>query len=240
MIFGAILAGGIGSRMNITDMPKQFLNLGDKPIIIHTLQKMLLCKEFNYVYIGVHEDWILYTEDLIKKYILSEENKRRIVVVSGGKDRNETIMNIIQGIENKFGENNENIIVTHDAVRPFLTSRIIEDNIKYAIEYGACDTVISAIDTIVISENGKIIKNIPDRKQMYQGQTPQSFKISLLKKLYDELSEEEKNILTDACKIFIVKSQPVYLVEGEISNLKITTPSDYRIAQAMIGGINID
>ena len=188
----------------------------------------------------IHKDWILYTEDLIKKYILSEENKRRIVVVSGGKDRNETIMNIIQGIENKFGENNENIIVTHDAVRPFLTSRIIEDNIKYAIEYGACDTVISAIDTIVISENGKIIKNIPDRKQMYQGQTPQSFKISLLKKLYDELSEEEKNILTDACKIFIVKSQPVYLVEGEISNLKITTPSDYRIAQAMIGGINID
>ena len=216
--------------MNITDMPKQFLNLGDKPIIIHTLQKMLLCKEFNYVYIGVHEDWILYMEDLIKKYILSEENKKRVIIISGGKDRNETIMNIIQGIESKFGESDEDIIVTHDAVRPFLTSRIIEDNIKYAIEYGACDTVISAIDTIVISENGKIIKNIPDRKQMYQGQTPQSFKISLLKKLYNELSEEEKNILTDACKIFIVKNQPVYLVEGEISNLKITTPSDYKIA----------
>ena len=75
---------------------------------------------------------------------------------------------------------------------------------------------------------------------MYQGQTPQSFKISILKKLYNELSEDEKKILTDACKICIVKNYPVYLVNGEISNLKITTPSDYKIAQAMIGGNLID
>ena len=72
------------------------MNLGDKPIIIHTLQKILLCQELNYIYIGIHEDWLLYMEDLIKKYILSEENKKRIMIVSGGKDRNETIMNIIQ------------------------------------------------------------------------------------------------------------------------------------------------
>lgn len=240
MIFGAILAGGIGSRMNISDLPKQFLLLGDKPIIIHTLQKMLLSIELDYIYIGTHEDWILYMEDLINKYILSKENKKKIILVSGGKDRNETIMNIVNDIENKFGQNEENIIVTHDAVRPFLTSRMIKENIKYASEYGACDTVVPAIDTIVISEDGNIIKNIPDRNKMYQGQTPQSFKISTLKLLYSTLTEEEKNILTDACKIFVVKNQPVYLVEGEISNLKITTPSDYKIAQAMIGGIKID
>ena len=103
MIFGAILAGGIGSRMNIIDMPKQFLLLGDKPIIIHTLQKMLLCQKFDYVYMGIHKDWLIYMQDLINKYILSEENKKRIILVSGGTDRNETIMNIIKGIEEKFG-----------------------------------------------------------------------------------------------------------------------------------------
>lgn len=240
MIFGAILAGGIGSRMNIVDMPKQFLLLGDKPIIIHTLQKMLLCQKFDYVYMGIHKDWIIYTQDLINKYILSEENKKRILLVSGGTDRNETIMNIIKGIEEKFGESEENIIVTHDAVRPFITARIIEDNINFAIKYGACDTVVPAIDTIVVSNDNEKISDIPNRKFMYQGQTPQSFKISLLKKLYNELTEEEKEILTDACKICVVKNHPVYLVEGEISNLKITTPSDYKIAQAMIGGNLVD
>ena len=240
MIFGAILAGGIGSRMNIVDMPKQFLLLGDKPIIIHTLQKMLLCQKFDYVYMGIHKDWIIYMQDLINKYISSEENKKRIMLVAGGSDRNETIMNIISGIEEKFGASEDNIIVTHDAVRPFITSRIIEDNINYAIKYGACDTVVPAIDTIVVSSDNERISDIPNRKFMYQGQTPQSFKINLLKKLYNELTEEEKGILTDACKICVVKNHPVYLVEGEISNLKITTPSDYKIAQAMIGGNLVD
>lgn len=240
MIFGAILAGGIGLRMNIADMPKQFLLLGDKPIIIHTLQKMLLCQKFDYVYIGTHKDWILYMEDLINKYIFDEDNKKRIVLVSGGKDRNETIMNIVNDIENRFGENENNIIVTHDAVRPFVTSRILNENIEIAEKYGACDTVVPAIDTIVVSNNKENISEIPNREFMYQGQTPQSFKISILKKLYNELSEDEKKILTDACKICVVKNYPVYLVNGEISNLKITTPSDYKIAQAMIGGNLID
>lgn len=240
MIFGAILAGGIGSRMNIIDIPKQFLMLGDKPIIIHTLQKMLLCQKFDYIYIGIHKDWILYMEDLINKYILDDDNKQGIILVPGGIDRNETIMNIVSNIENRFGENENNIIVTHDAVRPFVTSRILNENIEYAEKYGACDTVVSAIDTIVVSNDKKIISEIPNREFMYQGQTPQSFKISILKKLYKELSIEEKKILTDACKICVVKDYPVYLVQGEISNLKITTPSDYKIAQAMIGGNLID
>ena len=75
---------------------------------------------------------------------------------------------------------------------------------------------------------------------MYQGQTPQSFQINLLKRLYADLSEEEKNILTDACKICVVRNVPVHLVAGEVSNLKITTVSDYNIAQAMVGGELID
>ena len=235
MIFGAILAGGTGSRMGLTNMPKQFLELGDKPIIIHTLQKFLLNLKFDVIYLGVHENWTGYMEDLIEKYIVDEENKNRIKIISGGADRNSTIMNIVEDIEKNYILTNEDIIVTHDAVRPFITSRILEENIEISLKYGACDTVIPAIDTIVVSENNKIIKEIPNRQYMYQGQTPQSFKILELKKLYNELSKEEKGILTDACKIFVIKGKEVHLVRGEISNLKITTQEDYKIAQAMIG-----
>ena len=239
MIFGAILAGGVGSRMNISDMPKQFLDLGEKPIIVHTLEKFKLCSRLDHIYLGVHPDWLTHTNDLIEKY-LGKAAAENVHVVAGGTDRNSTIFNIISDIEKNFGESEDNIIITNDSVRPFVTQRMIEENIDAAIKYGAVDTVTSAIDTIVESDDGEFIKEIPNRQKMYQGQTPQSFKISVLKKLYSELTDDEKAILTDACKICIVKGYPVYMVEGEISNIKITTVSDYKIAQAMVGGIKID
>ena len=237
MIFGAILAGGIGSRMNISDMPKQFLPLGKKPIIIHTIEKFLLCKRIDFLYIGVHADWVSHMEDLLEKYHLKSG---KITIAVGGVDRNSTIQNIILQIEKDYGENDEHIIVTHDSVRPFVTLRIIEENIDAALLNGACDTVVPAIDTIVVSEDHDVISSIPNRNFMYQGQTPQSFRISLLKRLYADLSEEEKSALTDACKICVVRNTPVKLVTGEISNLKITTVSDYKIAQAMLGGMKVD
>ena len=231
MIYGAILAGGIGSRMNISDMPKQFLPLGDRPIIIQTLEKFLMCNRLDYIYVGVHSSWVSYMEDLVDKYNL---NKNKVIITEGGSDRNSTILNIIDKIEEDHGKHDDDIIITHDSVRPFVTLRIIEDNIDAAQKYGACDTVVSAIDTIVVSEDNNIISEIPNRKFMYQGQTPQSFKMSMLKNLYNDLSGEEKEILTDACKICVVRNTPVKLVEGEISNIKITTVSDYKMAQAMI------
>lgn len=234
MIFGAILAGGVGTRMQMNDMPKQFLPLGAKPIVIHTVEKFLLCDRIDKVFVGVHPNWMNYMEDLMDKHI--KIRREDVFCVAGGQDRNSTIMNIVDGIEKEFGENDDNYIVTHDSVRPFLTSRIIEDNINAAIKYNACDTVVAATDTIVVSKDNEIISDIPERKFMYQGQTPQSFKISLLKELYAQLSDEEKNILTDACKICLIRNVPVHLVEGEVSNIKITTVSDYKIAQAMLGG----
>lgn len=234
MIFGAILAGGVGSRMNIADRPKQFLQLGDKPIIVHTLEKFLLCTRLDRVYVGVHPNWLLHMQDLLDKYV--PDQKDMVTLVPGGGDRNDTIMNIASQIEKDFGESDDHIIVTHDSVRPFVTMRIIEENIDAALQYGAVDTVIEATDTIVVSEDAKIITEIPNRKKMFQGQTPQSFNLKLLKELYNDLTDEEKGILTDACKICVVRNKPVHLVRGEVSNLKITTISDYKIAQAMIGG----
>ena len=238
MIFGAILAGGVGSRMNIADRPKQFLQLGDKPIIVHTLEKFLLCSRLDRVYVGVHPNWLLHMQDLLDKYV--PDQKDMVTLVPGGGDRNNTIMNIASQIEKDFGESDDHIIVTHDSVRPFVTMRIIEENIDAALKYGACDTVVPATDTIVVSDEGGTITEIPDRSKMYQGQTPQSFNMKRLKELYFDLSDEEKNVLTDACKICVVRGLPVFMVRGEVSNLKITNVSDYKIAQAMVGGIAID
>ena len=237
MIFGAILAGGTGSRMNISDMPKQFLNLGDKPIILHTLEKFLTCPRFDCVYVGVHPDWLTHMRDLVAKHIGQTD---KIKLVPGGADRNSTIFNIIDDLETVFGASDEHIIVTHDAVRPFVTLKMIEENIDAALQHGAVDTVAPAVDTIVCSTDGKQISSIPDRSTMYQGQTPQSFNINLLKSLFADLSETEKQTLTDACKICVVRNHPVYMVEGNSANLKITTISDYKIAQAMVGGKVID
>ena len=135
---------------------------------------------------------------------------------------------------NKFIINEEDVIVTHDAVRPFLTHRIINDNIDTALEFGACDTVVPAFDTIVESVDGDIISDIPRRDFMYQGQTPQSFNIKKLVELYNSLTKEEKTVLTDAAKIFVVKGEKVKLVKGELFNIKITTPYDLKLANALV------
>src|SRR5690606_7456415 len=114
------------------------------------------------------------------------------------------------------------------------THRIIQDNIEQGKLYPAVDTVIPAIDTIVESEDHEFISQIPRRDFMYQGQTPQTFKINKFKELYNQLTEAEKEILTDACKIFSLKGETVKLVDGEIFNIKVTTPYDLKVANAII------
>jgi 2-C-methyl-D-erythritol 4-phosphate cytidylyltransferase len=231
MVFGVILAGGIGSRMGNVEKPKQYLNIADKPIIIHTLEKFYINDKFEKLYVLCPEQWVHHTKNLVKKYIGDTD---RIEVVSGGETRNETIMNAIRQIESEYEVDDDTIIVTHDSVRPFVTHRIIEENIYYAGKYGACDTAVPATDTIVESQDNKVISSVPERSKMYQGQTPQSFGLKKLKELYLSLSDEEKEILTDAAKIFVMKGEKVYLVTGEVSNIKITYPYDLRVAETLI------
>ncbi|UXR69954.1 D-ribitol-5-phosphate cytidylyltransferase [Staphylococcus sp. IVB6246] len=233
MIYAGILAGGIGSRMGNVPLPKQFLDLDDKPILIHTVEKFLLTNNFDAIFIATPQKWISHTKDILR---MNNINDPRIKVVQGGTDRNETIMNIIQSIEEQHGITDEDIIVTHDAVRPFLTHRIIKENIEGALAFGAVDTVITATDTIITSTDGDTINSIPLRNEMYQGQTPQSFNINLLRNNYNNLSEEDKKILTDACKILVVSNQKVKLVLGELYNIKITTPYDLKVANSIIKG----
>lgn len=231
MIFGVVLAGGIGSRMGNVDKPKQYLLVGEKPIIIHTLERFYVQNEFEKIIVLCPEEWVSHTKNLIKKYMKDTD---RIVVLQGGDTRNETIMNSLRYIEKEYGLDDDTIVVTHDSVRPFVTQRIIEENIKYAKEYGACDTAVAATDTIVYSQDNVLISDIPDRSKMYQGQTPQTFNALKLKNLYESLTEEEKATLTDAAKIFVMKGEKVHIVDGEVFNIKITYPYDLRVAEALI------
>lgn len=230
MIFAVILAGGTGSRMGSADMPKQFLEIKGKPILNHTVEKFLPNPAFEKIIILSPKAWIGHTKEIIRKYTGSSD---RIAIIEGGKTRNETIMNAIAYIDREYTLDDDTVIVTHDSVRPFVTHRIIEENIKAAEEYGACDTVVPATDTIVEGD-GQQISSIPDRSRMYQGQTPQSFKAKLLRDTYFSLSEDEKAILTDAAKILVIKGTDVKLVRGETYNIKITYPYDLRIARSLL------
>lgn len=231
MTFGVILAGGIGSRMGNVEKPKQYLTIHDKPIIIYTLEKFYTNPHLEKVIVLCPNAWINHTKNLVRRYLGGTD---RIVVLEGGATRNETIMNSVAYIEKNYGLDEDTIIVTHDSVRPFVTHRIIEENIRFAKEFDACDTVVPATDTIVESTDGKIISAIPDRRKMYQGQTPQSFKALKLKTIYESLTREEKEILTDAAKIFVLKGQRVHLVEGETFNIKITYPYDLQVAKSLL------
>ena len=231
MNYVGILAGGKGTRMGKIDLPKQFLMLGTKPIIIHTIEQFLLCEKVDEVIVAVPEAWLSYTEDIIQKYLPNTSN---LHLTAGGADRNGSVMNVCKFVEEKFGTTDEDILITHDAVRPFVTDRIIRDNIYAMQKHDAVDTVIPATDTIVESKDGVILSSIPDRSVLYQGQTPQSFKLRKLVEVYNKLTEEEKRILTDACKIFTIKGLDVAIVSGEPYNMKITNQFDYKLAGFMV------
>ena len=123
MVFGVILAGGIGSRMGNAEKPKQYIKIGDKPIIIHTIEKFYVHDAFEKLIVLCPKQWVEHTRNLVRQYMGDTD---RVVVLEGGETRNETIMNSIRYIEEGYGLDDDTLLVTHDSVRPFLTHRIIE------------------------------------------------------------------------------------------------------------------
>ncbi len=224
MIYAVIAAGGIGSRME-SELPKQYIEVKGKPIISHTTQKFLSCEKIYKVLVLCPNNWVDYT-----KKLLGDD----IVVLSGGNTRNETLMKAIDYIEATDGIDDDTYIITHDAVRPFVSIDIINENVECLLKYDAVGTYIPATDTIAKSENGETISTIPDRSTLYQAQTPQSFSAKKLKELYYSLTDEEKEKLTDACKIFLLKGYEVHIVKGDVSNIKITYPFDLIVANAIL------
>lgn len=230
MVYAAVLAGGVGSRMG-ADKPKQFLEVGGVPILVRSVSKFAKRTDLSCVLVLTPEEWIAYTTELLDKFGILQGDVP-VHVLAGGATRNDTLRNAISYLEEHYELDEDSVFVTHDAVRPFLTQKIIDDNIAAVREHGACGTCIPATDTIVVSEDGTAISDIPDRSRLHQMQTPQSFRPLKLKALMDSLTPEEEAVLTDGCKIYILKGEPVVMVPGTVTNIKITYPSDIAFAES--------
>lgn len=229
MIFAGIVAGGCGSRVKSAVIPKQFIEIGGVPIIVRTVRAFLAVDSIDVVYVGIKPDWHEYTDELFERFGI---DKKRVKVIDGGADRNGTVMNIANAISAEYGENEKDIILTHDAVRPFVTEKIIRDNINAMAKHSACGTYMPAADTIIRSDGEKVRETLT-RSELYQAQTPQTFRLGELRKNYHSLSEEQNKKLTDTCSVFTACNEDIYLVVGDALNFKITTDSDLRMANAL-------
>ncbi len=244
MVVAGIVAGGTGSRMG-ADIPKQFLKLNGMPIVLHTAARFAVHEAVDAVVIGVHPSWVEYTEKLLETCETemwsrygSEDSadvvkwRTKLAVVAGGATRNDTILAILSGAKERFGADADTVVLSHDAVRPFVTAKIISNHVEAMRSQRVTTTTIPAVDTMLCSEDGAYVTGVPERKMMFHAQTPQSFRIGEFEQLYAQLPEEARVRATDVCGIYIEYGIPVYMVEGDTANRKLTYASDYNEACA--------
>ena len=232
-----ILASGSGARFN-DFKPKQFVKLAGLPVLVHTLKVFQACRHISEVVVVTQEQYVDQVWDYVHKYGLDKTSK----VVIGGATRQESSR---IGIE-CCGEGTD-YVMTHDAVRPFLTQRILEDLVAAVIEHKAVDTVIPSADTIVEIDSKGFINNIPDRSTLRRGQTPQAFEYQLICKAHSSALREGVENSTDDCALVLRMGGKVFVVPGDEQNIKVTYPLDLHIAdklfqlkiQSVLGGEDV-
>lgn len=233
MVYGAILAGGIGRRMERHSIPKQFISLGGVPIIIRTIRQFLENKQINSIYVAVHEDWCDYAGRLFNDSFSSEECSR-ICIVPGGKERLDSFVNIMDAIIDETGLNDDDILICHDSVRPFVRQQMIDDCVEATLKDGLALTVIPVTDTIHSAAYDEFIDGTLDRKGLYNGQTPSGFNLRMLKEACDQVSEGEKKRFTGTTQLMLKLGHKIRIVKGHTTNFKITTDNDLDVADRMI------
>lgn len=234
MVYGAILAGGIGKRIERTTLPKQFISIGGASVIVHTLRQFLGNDRLEQIYIAVNRDWMIYAENLIKDNF-TKEQIGRIRIVSGGKERLDSFVNIMNDIIKKRGVHDEDIIICHDSVRPFVRQQMIDDCIDATLQYDVALTVVPVTDTIhTSSAHNDFIDGALDRSNLYNGQTPSGFKLKLLYEAIQQFSDEEKAKVTGTTQLMLKLGYKIRMVKGHTSNFKITTDNDLDVAERIV------
>ena len=233
MILAGLVAGGSGTRMH-SNVPKQFMEIGGEPILVRTVRSFCQVDAIDGILIGVPKDRIDETENLLKHYPEIETYGKRIVVCAGGDSRTETLRKLMTEAESSFHAEAEDILLTHDAVRPFVTTAIIEANIEAMKQARACSTAIPASDTVLISMDGDSVYTVPKRSTMFMAQTPQTVRFGDFRDILDSLSEAELAETTDMCGIYAKKGIQVTMVPGSNENIKITNPSDIAVGEAIL------
>lgn len=224
-----IFAGGTGQRMG-GEVPKQFLKVCGKDIIIHTLELFENNEDIDEIYVACIESWIPYLEGLIKKFDINKV----VRVVPGGVSGQDSIF---VGL-NEVKKDHENaIVLIHDGVRPLVSDETITRCVRGVEEYGSAITTTPCYETPLISNNGELVDEMPQRKVMYTAQAPQCF---YLEDIYNaHLQERAINPnyegIVDSCGLMFKRGIRCHLIEGNRGNIKVTTPEDFC---TLIGNLN--
>ena len=229
MVIAAVLGGGRGSRME-TALPKQFLPLGGEPVFLHSLRAFLTHPKVEAALALVPPEYIAFAEEQIRSAF---PGGKPVTVLPGGETRGDTLKAALAYVEKTCGLPGT-VLLTHDAARPFVTARMIDENIAGALAYGAVNTCMPATDTVFLSEDGRFISSVPPRSAVFHAQTPQTFLAERLAGLIARMPPEEFAALTDGCSVFTAFGLPVYMARGSDTNLKITYPGDLARAEQIL------
>jgi 2-C-methyl-D-erythritol 4-phosphate cytidylyltransferase len=219
-----LLTGGIGQRFG-SPFPKQFHKMGGKPIYLHTLETFLELKEFERIILPVPPEH----QKEISEEISSLYPHENILVISGGSTRQHSSYLALRACPQ-----DTDYVVIHDAVRPFVSKKIIRENLTAVTTYKAVDTCIPSTDTLVQSKTDLLIDHIPSRAEFFRGQTPQSFAFDLIVKAHEEALLNGITNSSDDCALVLNLSHSVKIVQGDEHNIKITTDFDLFLAEQIL------
>ena len=220
--YGIILASGSGNRYG-ADLPKQFVKIAGKTILEHTIEIFEKAELIDEIIIVITPEYRTIAEEILIKNHYEKVSK----LLNGGEIRKESSFIGISSINDE-----EANVIIHDCARPFLTQKIISDCIEALKIYNAVDVAIPSADTIIKVDENNVIQSIPHRESLRRGQTPQCFKLSTIKKAH-ELSKNDSNFTDDCGLIVKYGLGDVFVVEGDVENIKITYPSDIFMADRL-------
>jgi len=213
-----LLMGGSGERCGGV-IPKQFALIQNIPVYLHTLNALCKSALFDEIVLVSHPEWV----DKVRLEV------PHAIVVKGGETRQESSFLGLKGFLDP-----PDIVMMHDAVRPFVSEKIIHDNLQEAILHGAVDTCIASVDTLVHSPCGEKISSIPKRKEFLRGQTPQTFHFKKLFQAHEAAWRAQVKDVSDDCQLLLSSGSPVRIVYGCERNFKITTGFDLVISGYII------
>lgn len=232
MNYAIVLAAGVGQRMRNGGLPKQFLKLMGKPIIIYTLEKFEESREIDQVIVVCHGSYIDYMEELLRLYRI----KKVTDIIVGGSDRQSSLRRGLNTIVENGGKP-EDIVAVHDGVRPLVDLSTIQENIRVARQFGCAITVHPVTETVVVTgaeEAG--MADFKKRSDTYSMTAPQTFQLGRLMEAYEKVDQsgEGEIPLLDAAMVYAKAGGEVHLVKQQGANIKITTPEDYFFLKAML------
>ena len=226
---GIIIAGGVGSRMG-QSIPKQFLNVDDRPIIIYTLQVFQKHPNIDSIVVVCLDGW----HEILKSYAEQFEITKLESIVSGGVNGQESIKNGLMEVK-RLGYSDNDIVLIHDAIRPMVDDDILSDNIAKSELYGNATAVVPCT-TVVLkkSSDESYSEEVVNREDLYLTQTPQAFKLGEILEAHKEAEEKGINNSIASCSLYTELGKKVYYSVGSETNIKLTRPGDIQIFKALL------